>query len=30
MTKEQCQLYIYHIQKVMIKVIDVGGEPSGY
>jgi len=30
MTPEVCSDYIAHIQKVMIKVIEVKGEPSGY
>ena len=30
MTPEVCSDYIAHIQKVMIKVIEVNGEPSGY
>lgn len=30
MTAKKCQQYIDHIQKVMIKVIEKNGEPSGY
>jgi len=30
MTPIVCQNYIAHIQKVMFKVIEVNGEPSGY
>lgn len=30
MTPSVCQNYIAHVQKVMIKVIEVNGEPSGY
>ena len=25
-----CQEYIYHLQKVMIKVLEVNGEPLGF
>ena len=30
MTPNVCRNYIAHIQKVMVKVIEVNGEPSGY
>lgn len=30
MTPSTCQEYIYHLQKVMIKVVEVNGEPSGF
>ena len=30
MTSQVCSDYIAHIQKVMVKVIEVNGEPSGY
>ena len=30
MTPTVCSNYIFHIQKVMLKVIEVEGEPSGY
>ena len=30
MTPEVCSDYIAHIQKMMVKVIEVNGEPSGH